>query len=674
MRLQRARVRNYRSIVDSGEVDIEDRVTVLIGKNEQGKTTFLKGLASLNPNVVYTPNDMTNHLRAALEQRDKKQIEMVDAWLELEPPDNVKLKELVPDAAKISAIHVTKYYDSHYSYSAVPSESPEFLLEPKPTDIQPLVKEMATQAEVLRSKLQAHATRLATFAPSLDQAAKHIDALLAANFSDAEHLANVVKTFGTALKAVPGQDAPIQEDVAQAIASVVKTQSSLLESLNRDPFAGFRAALPRFILHSATLDKIPDFVSVPDFVANPEGVSKGMANLCAVAGLSTQKIRELASTPDAADRATFEDTYRSSISGGINQFWTQERYDVHFRIEETRLSLHISDDTYSPRIRPSDRSDGFQWYLSFYSALSSEVSSSDPIVLLLDNPGLELHADGQRDIKRFLEEKLPQSAQVIYVTHSTAMLDPFNFEQVRQVELLPHNHGTKVGKLRSKGADDFDLVEPARSVIGACLGSSLILNELNILVEGAADKPILEGAIRQFRAQDTERILVNGSVAESSGFLPKFYKRARLPLAVFLDADDGGRALKAQLTGWGISEDQIVDLRSLFKDSVADFELEDILSQDFYHAAINAAYPIQAVDPPPAEFQGKRTNHYKREFKERHGIGFSKRRVAENVKRLLGEGRADDPTLKNLRTVTDAIWAALERQIRPSVSETAATP
>lgn len=37
MRLRRVGVRNYRSIVDSGIVDIEDRATVLIGKNEQDK-------------------------------------------------------------------------------------------------------------------------------------------------------------------------------------------------------------------------------------------------------------------------------------------------------------------------------------------------------------------------------------------------------------------------------------------------------------------------------------------------------------------------------------------------------------------------------------------------------------------------------------------------------------
>ena len=44
MRFCKVRVQNYRSIVDSGNVEIEDGVTVVIGKNEQGKTNFLRAL------------------------------------------------------------------------------------------------------------------------------------------------------------------------------------------------------------------------------------------------------------------------------------------------------------------------------------------------------------------------------------------------------------------------------------------------------------------------------------------------------------------------------------------------------------------------------------------------------------------------------------------------------
>jgi len=46
MRIKKVRIRNFRSIIDSGEISLDDKITVLLGKNEQGKTNLLKALES----------------------------------------------------------------------------------------------------------------------------------------------------------------------------------------------------------------------------------------------------------------------------------------------------------------------------------------------------------------------------------------------------------------------------------------------------------------------------------------------------------------------------------------------------------------------------------------------------------------------------------------------------
>ena len=48
MRLIKARVQNYRSIIDSGEFEIEKLKTIMVGPNEAGKTVLLKALQQLN--------------------------------------------------------------------------------------------------------------------------------------------------------------------------------------------------------------------------------------------------------------------------------------------------------------------------------------------------------------------------------------------------------------------------------------------------------------------------------------------------------------------------------------------------------------------------------------------------------------------------------------------------
>ncbi|MGP9493447.1 AAA family ATPase, partial [Psychrobacter sp. AOP7-B1-24] len=48
MKLSKARIQNYRSIIDTGEFEIEDLKTIMVGPNEAGKTVVLRALQQLN--------------------------------------------------------------------------------------------------------------------------------------------------------------------------------------------------------------------------------------------------------------------------------------------------------------------------------------------------------------------------------------------------------------------------------------------------------------------------------------------------------------------------------------------------------------------------------------------------------------------------------------------------
>ncbi|GAB7197415.1 AAA family ATPase [Dickeya oryzae] len=49
MRLSRVRVQNYRSIIDTGEFEVERLKTILVGPNEAGKTAILQAIQQINP-------------------------------------------------------------------------------------------------------------------------------------------------------------------------------------------------------------------------------------------------------------------------------------------------------------------------------------------------------------------------------------------------------------------------------------------------------------------------------------------------------------------------------------------------------------------------------------------------------------------------------------------------
>ncbi|EEA1375688.1 AAA family ATPase, partial [Salmonella enterica] len=49
MRLKRARVTNYRSIIDTDWFDVESAKTIFVGPNEAGKSAILQALQQINP-------------------------------------------------------------------------------------------------------------------------------------------------------------------------------------------------------------------------------------------------------------------------------------------------------------------------------------------------------------------------------------------------------------------------------------------------------------------------------------------------------------------------------------------------------------------------------------------------------------------------------------------------
>ena len=116
MILRRARVENFRSIVDSGEVVIEEGTTVLIGKNEQGKSNFLKALASFNQDRKYSPNDLPKHLRPVLDAKNPDDLPILSLWFGLDEGDRVALGEIIKDLGDSAELLVRKAYSNKYSY------------------------------------------------------------------------------------------------------------------------------------------------------------------------------------------------------------------------------------------------------------------------------------------------------------------------------------------------------------------------------------------------------------------------------------------------------------------------------------------------------------------------------------------------------------------------------
>ena len=103
MKLRQYRIREFKSIWDSGPIDIEDMKTCLVGKNESGKTALLHALYRTNPiipeHAVFDetydyPKREIEDYRFAVESRQREEAVVVSCLYELEADDVLRVAAL----------------------------------------------------------------------------------------------------------------------------------------------------------------------------------------------------------------------------------------------------------------------------------------------------------------------------------------------------------------------------------------------------------------------------------------------------------------------------------------------------------------------------------------------------------------------------------------------------
>jgi len=115
------------------------------------------------------------------------------------------------------------------------------------------------------------------------------------------------------------------------------------------------------------------------------------------------------------------------------------------------------------------------------------------LFILLDDPGIGLHAKAQEDLLRYISQELEPNYQVIYTTHSPFMVEPNNLQRTRTVEDIISTGddgsekylGTKVGE--KVFSTDTDTLIPLRAALAYELMQSMVAGHKTLLVESVTD-------------------------------------------------------------------------------------------------------------------------------------------------------------------------------------------
>jgi AAA15 family ATPase/GTPase len=192
----------------------------------------------------------------------------------------------------------------------------------------------------------------------------------------------------------------------------------------------------------------------------------------------------------------------------FNECWTQkltdndnDNYNFIINDESNKIIFLIDRGDKNP-LYLTQKSKGFQWFLSFYLRLKALKTKKDrrdieDYILLIDEPGQGLHEKAQEDVKKVLEELAGNGIQILYTTHNPRLIEVGN--KITRLRLVYQDkvEGTKVNTLSqmaSKGTQQSqDALSPIITAMGLINMSCIDLrHNKNVIVEGITDKYYLE--------------------------------------------------------------------------------------------------------------------------------------------------------------------------------------
>jgi energy-coupling factor transporter ATP-binding protein EcfA2 len=263
----------------------------------------------------------------------------------------------------------------------------------------------------------------------------------------------------------------------------------------------------------------------------------------------------------------------------------------------------VFDNRHQVRTELGSRSRGFVWFFSFLAWYSEVKKNARPMILLLDEPGLTLHAKAQHDLLRYFETELKD--QLIYSTHSPFMIDPEHFERVRIVQDKSIDaelnadigmDGTKV--LEDVFAASADSFFPLQGALGYELHQTLFVGPYTVVAEGAqicySCKPMSAILQEEKRTGLDPRWTITpvGGSAKVPTFVALLGSQKGTTIATLIDSPTADqKKIEGLYREKLLKKANVMTFADFTKTAEAD--IEDMFGAEFYIDLVNAEFEAQ---------------------------------------------------------------------------------
>lgn len=564
MLLKKVIIHKYKSFLTEQTYEVESQITRIVGKNESGKSALLEALAKANyfeDNAEFQFDKDLDYPRSELIKVRTENPKVLTCEYELSDEDVNNIEDhFTAGIISRQSFTITSYYDNSKTTTGI-----------------------AVDFDVFKNWL------ISTFGVG-DQGKELIHA--ADSFSNLENAVS------------EKNDLPGMKDIKAELDKIKKGVSGWTNPLEGYIYRTYISPAVPKLWYFSDYFNLPCRINLSEFAAGKPTGSLSLEEYKiakALFELSGLQISDIQSESNyEAFKAQLEAT-SNSITDEMFEYWTTNqnleiRFDIEHAANNVRyLNIRIYNSKHRVTLPLKNRSKGFLWFFSFlvwFSKIQGDKNSK--YILLLDEPGLSLHASAQNDLLRFIDEKLAPEYQVIYTTHSPFMIDSLKLNEVRTVY---DTQNPKIGSVVSDALEekDSDTLFPLQAALGYTIAQNLYVSPKNLLVEGISDLIYLNHfstilkEMRRVGLDDDVTIVPVGGADKIATFI-SLMRGNELSTVCLLDTFTDQRAevrLKRMIEQKIIADKKILYYHSVIGQPFAD--IEDLFSKEEYLNLYNGA-------------------------------------------------------------------------------------
>lgn len=368
---------------------------------------------------------------------------------------------------------------------------------------------------------------------------------------------------------------------------------------------------------------LPDFIEIKNYFLNSKYTRKYLEDensdkimlkhLLNCIDMNLEDLMKYWLISNEADKYNFKDKFNNKLNKLINEFnkfYTQEKVEFVATFENDSLNFIVK--TTNKYLNLDERSNGLKWYLNMYIQIVSKTACSDirNYIILMDEPGVYLHVNAQKELLNLFEDFTSKNNQIIYTTHSPFMIyedKPYRTRLIIKDSNGNSNISNKYYSLPHKMGSKTETLTPLLKAIGMSMSYNIlsINNEReNIITEGISDYNYLKGYFC-LKKCNTPNIIPSVSV-DNINNIASILIGWGCKFKVLLDQDSAGRKQYKVLTNKLVLNPNLIVFADGNKTPIehTSFSIEDVFSDndkekiginsDDYHIE-KAYYSLEAL-------------------------------------------------------------------------------